>query len=170
VKYKFDGMSFTGLAYDFDKSIPDLPQVVVGVDPGVNYGLTFLTEKTLYVFWGRLPHERKLVGFEATLFVEQFMTRMGNKIATPPFAVFIEGPSYNAPVGQPLLEQIRFGFASGFSLVGCSLIDYIPPMTARKLAFGSGKKTAKDIWINLNPNAADSIGIAIAGYELANQS
>lgn len=153
---------------------PTLPQwtAVVGIDPGLNFGLTFLTPNALTIMWGKIPRVRTLPGigvynFVCRLILQSVLSEWVNGWSTR-VAVFVEGPAYNKVVGQPELEQIRSGFAIGFHTNGCE-VQYLAPMRARKLAFGSGTKSAQDIWINLNRNAADSIGLALAGAKLVSQ-
>lgn len=144
-----------------------LGAVCIGVDPGIHFGITLLTSTTLLTMWGTLPRDR-FPGLRAITFVYTLLR-------TPPFedvfhllglhrTVRVEGPAYSETVGQPLLEQVRFGFAYAFMLHYAD-VDYMQPNTARKLAFGHGRKAGKDIWITLNQNAADSIGLAIASAQ-----
>jgi len=149
--------------------IPELSGMVcIGVDPGIHFGITILHETWVYVLWGSLPKLLHFPGLEAFALASslikadwqlQAIFKMGLK-----YVVRVEGPAYSERVGQPLLEQIRFGFAHGF-VQHYGDTKYMQPNTARKLAFGSANKTGKDIWINLNPNAADSLGLAIAAAE-----
>ena len=147
-------------------------QIVIGIDPGVNYGVTFLSKNFIGVLWGRLPRKQILVGFEALDLARTLSWAYQSKLWIPFGAVpnvYIEGPSYGDTVGQPLLEQVRFGFAVGFHQAKCP-VHYIPPMSARKLAFGSGKTKGSDVWVNINPNGADSVGLALAGAVLLERS
>lgn len=153
--------------------IPKVPPgfVSVGVDPGINFGIAVLRERSLEVFWGKVPRKMALPGMEAIALAGDLCAVDFGEIIwrdvrgplIPP--VYIEGPSYNDTVGQPLLEQMRFGFAVGFDRAGYDP-KYLPPMTARKLAFGHGKKAGKDIWITINQNGADAVGLALAGLEI----
>ena len=169
VKMMLDSFPVTIVEQEIEHPTLQENQIIIGVDPGINYGITFLSKNLISVIWGRLPRKQTLVGFEAIDFARVmswayhpdawlFSGRIPN--------VYIEGPSYGDTVGQPLLEQVRFGFAVGFHQDGCP-VHYLPPMSARKLAFGSGKTKGSDVWVNINPNGADSVGLALAGAILS---
>jgi len=147
----------------------DKGQNIIGIDPGVNFGLTFLDSESITITWGKLPRTHKLMGTVAQALAEAMSKPYAHPYWQIQFGdlphVFIEGPAYSAAVGQPLLEQVRYGFAAGFISNGCE-VEYVPPNKARKLAFGHGNKAGKDIWVNINQNGADSIGLAIAGAVL----
>ena len=135
--------------------------VCVGVDPGVNYGITVVTNLGMEVIWGKLPRVSHFVGLEAAELARHVSTIYKFKNFEP--HVYIEGPAFRSNYGQTKLEQCRSGFIHGFKDFMSEVnIKYIAPSSARKIAFGNGNKSAKDLWLMLNENASDSIGIGLA--------
>lgn len=144
-------------------------RVFIGIDPGVHFGATYITKDRLTVLWGNLPKLSNFVGLESReigravarecLAFGSYMTG----VSPDDVYVYIEGPAFAAQFGQTKLEQARFGFVLGFEdLVNIDHIKYIAPASARKIAFGDGKKAGKDIWLNINENGADSVGVALS--------
>lgn len=135
----------------------------IGVDPGVHFGITIILPGVFDVIWGTLLHSEEFIGLESTAVIQQlFCDYELNRFAPDNTHMYIEGPAFNARYGQTKLEQCRYGFVVGMSpYITHSNIQYISPSTARKKAFGSGKQKASDIWINIDPNAADSVGLAL---------
>lgn len=137
-------------------------KMAVGIDPGVNYGITIITGDTVQVFYGKLdgdstPGMRGIAASELirTLFTDYWYEKW--------FAI-VEGAAYNAHFGQVGLEEVRFGFFSALMYKYFRAV-IVPPASVRKLAFGSAKISAVDLWPTMNQNAADSIGCALAAIE-----
>lgn len=153
--------------------VPSVPDyfMSIGVDPGINFGISVLRKTTLDIFWGKLPHADPFPGKEAIKLVKDLLSPWKGSLIWKDVRsmfssmVYVEGPSYNDSIGQPLLEQVRFGFVLGFESDGYR-VRYIPPMTARKMTFGHGRKKGNEVWTTINQNAADSIPLAICGIEL----
>ena len=141
----------------------------IGVDPGINFGVTFLSNGVMAVIWGSLPGHHEFPGIEAMMLGSQMILN-----DTPWSAVFentrqliirVEGAAFSERFGQPLLEQVRFGFMYGMTYKTLKWpvdVKYLQPNSARLQAFGHGEVAGKNLWPNLNQNAADSIGLAIA--------
>ena len=133
----------------------------VGVDPGVNYGITVITNLGMEVIWGKLPKFSNFIGLESA----ELARSIGKLYKFTKFDphVYIEGPAFRTNYGQTKLEQCRSGFIHGFNdYMPETNIKYIAPRSAGKIAFGNGNKSAKDHWFMLNENASDSIGIGLA--------
>jgi hypothetical protein len=172
-KFKIGQYEVTGMELKLPCPLLSRGHTIIGVDPGINFGITYLDSSGIAILWGRLPRNNKLRGRDAEALAMAMTKAVTDAywqltFGDPPH-VYIEGPAYSMSVGQPLLEQIRYGFAAGFMNNGCK-VDYLPPNKARKLAFGSGKKAGKNIWVNISQNGADSIGLAIAGAVLYDQA
>lgn len=138
-------------------------KVAVGIDPGLNFGMTIIEGESVCVFWGKLPAHKEtgLRGIEAYNYVK--LGRLWD-IKGPGRAV-VEGAAYNKAHGQVGLEEVRFGFFLALHHLGFD-VHILPPATARKMAFGSGKAMAYDIYPTVNHNGADSLGLALAALEL----
>jgi len=172
----FGGVKLHYIKADLDRYLvfPDSTGAIcVGVDPGIHFGITILSHFYVGVMWGALPHLDQFPGVEAINFVHRMLSN-----ESPWEMIFrsgvakvirVEGPAYREMVGQPLLEQVRFGFAYGFMQMFKD-VSYMQPNTARYRAFGHGTKAGKDIWVNVDENAADSIGLALgAAYDYVSQ-
>ena len=152
----------------FDNSYPDFPApgyLFVGVDPGMNFGITLISERVIEVMWGKLSRVGEFMGRQSQNLAESlgYDYELEYYYDKDKIHVYVEGAAYRSQYGQVELEQIRFGFVQGFSkFAHLDNIKYIPPSTARKKAFGSGKLSGKDLFVNINNNGADSIGVALA--------
>ena len=145
---------------------PDFPKghIFIGVDPGINYGITIINELETHVIWGSLPKMNPFHGLEAiealdNVWADGRFYPISSNIEV--VHAYVEGPAFGAQFGQTKLEQVRFGFVVGLHDITDD-IKYVAPSHARKVAFGDGKKAGKNIWININENGADSIGVALA--------
>ena len=135
--------------------------VCIGVDPGVNYGITVVTNLGMEVIWGKLPKLSSFIGLESAELARDVSKIYKFNRFTP--HVYIEGPAFRASYGQTKLEQCRSGFIHGFKdHMPETNIKYIAPSSVRKVAFGNGNKSAKNLWFMINENASDSIGIGLA--------
>lgn len=131
---------------------------LAGVDPGMNFGITVLKEGELKIMWGSIPTQKE-PGMAGAL----VLTMLQELDIDVDFGV-VEGAAYHAKFGQVGLQEVRFGFYYGLYLRKAR-VRILPPASIRKLAFGSGKETAADLFPTLNHNAADSIGCVIAAKE-----
>lgn len=139
-----------------------IPTPAWGIDPGVDFGLTYIEKDKVYVFHGSLisdptPGRQGLITFR---FLQDFFAslpwpRIIGKMV-------IEGAAYGAPFRQVELSEIRTGFYLAATLSG--VFDHItitPPKTIRKAVFGDGRVQAGDEYPTLNHNAADSLAMAL---------
>lgn len=129
----------------------------VGIDPGVNYGMTCIIDDVVQVVWGKLP-PTKVKGVYALAAHKVVFDRFDWEWANTPAVV--EGAAYNAKFGQVGLEEVRIGFYIGLWQVGFK-VRIVPPKTVRLHAFGDGTVQAMDVWPTINHNGADSIGMAL---------
>ena len=138
---------------------------LVGIDPGVNFGITIANEELVTLIWGRLPKEKEpgLYGVHAYDYTEEILYPF-YKEGLGEVAV-VEGAAYNKYHGQVNLEEVRFGFYLSLRHMGFN-VKIMPPAHVRKLATGSGRSEAWIEYPTLNHNAADSIYCAIAARSL----
>lgn len=141
-------------------------KMAVGVDPGVNYGLTLIEGEDVFVFWGKLPSHKEagLAGIEAYDYIKNHGYLWD--IAEPGRAV-VEGAAYDKRKGQVGLETVRFGFFLALHHLGYE-VKIMAPSSIRLAAFGAGRTQGGDVYVKLNHNAADSVGCALAALELYN--
>jgi hypothetical protein len=128
----------------------------VGIDPGMNYGMTMIVDYEVFVWWGKLPKESR-TGYRGIHAIEYIEHNVPRGVSP----AIVEGAAYNMRKGQVGLEEIRFGFFFGLYHKGYN-VSIMPPASIRKAAFGGGRAMATDIWPALNQNGLDSIGCAIA--------
>jgi len=132
--------------------------VVFGIDPGVNFGASCIYKSGKVILgYGSLPKTtmRIMHGVHAFELARHFMGQYG------PDAVAIEDAAFNSRFGQVGLAEVRMGFFFG-SYWYTSNVQLIPPKKARKLAFSDGNVTAFDLLPQINHNAADALGLALA--------
>ena len=145
---------------------------VLAVDPGINFGLTLIKKGKVYCVSGKIePCEPSLErACRIPSVVREILYLVGGDKAStleaPPVPSgcigAIEGSAFNKHYRQTLLAEVRMGFYLAIRRYSRELPKVIPPMTARKLATGSGKEPVYLKYPLMNPNAADSLGIAIA--------
>lgn len=135
--------------------------VVIGIDPGVNFGLTFMVNDIVHVINGKLPTDKRAGwrGIYAFDYMKEFPKLPGKKIAV------VEGAAYHSQFGQVALEEVRFGFFLALHQMGYNPV-IAAPATIRKLACGSGTVQAGDVFPLLNHNGADSLFCAIAAVNM----
>lgn len=139
----------------------------VGVDPGRNWAIAFVTPKgegfELATYWATMPKEvdsqdyfHKIRDFVKAWVPSEFPYRVA----------MVEGSSYGDRYGQQLLEQCRLGFYEAFRELGCE-VSYVSPKTPRKWVLGNGNINSKGVWLDLNHNGADAACIALyaGGYK-----
>lgn len=150
--------SLGGLSYYEGRMNSNNHQVVVGIDPGINFGFTIIEKDFIAVYYGKMPRDKEpgASGWNAFTFMERWLHVLS------PSIIVIEGAAYSTPFGQVFLQEMRMGFY----LAGKENdihTEILAPNTIRKLAFGNGKTSAVDLWPTMNDNAADSLGCALAG-------
>lgn len=136
----------------------------VGVDPGVNFGVTFIQQGHLVVYYGALiqQHLPGEYGMVAMRFLQSLFKEHGAK-----GACVVEGAAFHKQFGQVGLAEVRQGFYMAARLAGCSGgVAIIPPKSVRKSVFGDGRTQAGDEWPLLNHNGADSLSIALYSLQV----
>jgi hypothetical protein len=133
----------------------------MGIDPGVNFGCTFIKQDVVAVYYGQLrqvfkPGEYGVIAINLLQSLPEFRKMKG--------ACIIEGAAFHKTFGQVGLAEVREGFYIGAKmadgLTNISHVEIIPPATIRKIVFNNGKEQAGDHYPTLNHNGADSISIA----------
>lgn len=157
-------------------ALPGNSGLSVGIDPGVNFGMTIINQEYVQVFYGKLATDKRpgFRGINAYNYIMQsvlsslFYTA---KEVMQTFPAIVEGAAYNDKYGQVTLEEVRFGFFFALYNLGFD-VHIIPPATIRKIAVGHGRHSLIDDYPSMNQNAADSIGAALAGlhYKETNEA
>jgi hypothetical protein len=133
-------------------------KLAIGVDPGVNFGLTLIHMDQVTVLYGKLPSDKR-PGYRG-ISAYNFIMRNDAIREFPLCEAIIEGAAYNDRFGQVTLEEVRFGFFFALYRLGFD-VSIVPPATIRKGALGDGRATVGDLFPSMNHNAADSIGCAL---------
>lgn len=130
----------------------------IGIDPGVNFGVTFIHQGSLVVYYGSLiqQHQPGEYGIVAMRFLETLFIEHGAR-----GTCVIEGAAFHKQFGQVGLAEVRQGFYTAARMSPAPYVVITPPATIRKVAFGDGRTQAGDCFPTLNHNGADSIGIAL---------
>jgi len=139
--------------------LPGNTKCSLGVDPGVNFGICFITGEDIYAMYGSLLQQTHHIEYANVAF-ELLTNLVWTNEQTDPVYV-IEGPAFNKTFGQVNLAEVRTGFY--LSLRHLGEIHTPPPMTVRKAVFGSGTIQPMDIWPLLNHNCADALSLALYG-------
>lgn len=144
--------------YRWDGQLVGNPLYGVGVDPGVNFGVTFIEQNHLVVYYGSLiqQYEPGEYGLVAMRFLQSLFREHGAK-----GACIIEGAAFHKQFGQVGLAEVRQGFYTAARLASGNPVVIVPPKSVRKTVFGDGRTQAGDCWPTLNHNGADSLGIAL---------
>lgn len=142
--------------YELHATLPGNTKHGIGIDPGVNFGLTIIEKELVFIFWGKLPIRKKKGwhGIDAYNFVLDWIPPQGGPAV-------VEGAAYKSHFGQVGLEEVRFGFFFGLYQRGLD-VSIMAPAAVRMTAFGHGRTSAAELWPELNHNAADSVGCALA--------
>ena len=131
----------------------------IGVDPGVNFGITIINMDKITVIHGALLQQQHR--YEYALLAYELMCDLINlNPLGDPVLFVVEGAAYNKTFGQVNLAEIRTGFYLAMRYYN-DVAWMPPPASVRVDVFGSGKVQAGDIFPALNHNAADSLGIAL---------
>jgi hypothetical protein len=133
----------------------------IGIDPGANFGITYISELEFSVYNGVMPSaEHQEYGVRAYDLIKQFCH---DNCLTSGDAAILEGASYGDSYGQVGLAEIRFGFFLGMRHVGLDPI-IVAPATPRRTVLGNGRLQPMDIFPILNHNAADSLVLALHSF------
>lgn len=146
--------------------LPDNVHTVVGIDPGVNFGMTIINRDYVQVFYGKLQSDKR-AGYRG-INAYNYVMNSALKIPVPNAKAVVEGAAYRDPYGQVVLEEMRFGFFFALYQLGLD-VSIVPPATIRKGALGHGRATVGDLYPNLNHNACDSIGAAFYALKEINE-
>ena len=136
---------------------------VIGIDPGRNFGCTYMHSEGTIVLWGQLEKGGHLEYGVAAYDIVAALIGLSTKHTghSKDILCAIEGASYGSQYGQVGLAEIRFGFYLGLIHHPLKTV-IIPPQSCRKFAFGSAKIKARELWPCIDPNGADSVGVAMA--------
>lgn len=137
-------------------------KTVIGIDPGSNFGFTIINRELVSIYYGKLPVDKRK-GYQG-INAYNYTLSLLNNIHVPngqEWKAIVEGASYNDRFGQVALEERRFGFFFALYTLGYS-VEILPPASVRKRATGSGKTTIGEWFPNLNHDAMDSLGCALA--------
>ena len=135
----------------------------VGIDPGVNFGITLIKDRTVNVYHGTL-----MKSGETNEYARIAYKFWQDLISFPVEGkCIVEGAAYHKMYGQVELAEVR----TGFYLAACFLdyfdtVKVVPPASIRKLVFNNHLQQAADIWPTMNHNGADSLSMAIYGLLL----
>lgn len=137
-------------------------RMLIGIDPGVNFGLAIIMNGELNVMWGRMPFREKIPGLRAEQAYELAYEFASDAIVVHKTLAtcVVEGAAYNSRFGQVGLEEVRVGFYLGLRHVGLKA-HIVPPATIKKEILGHGRAQAGDAWPWLNHNAADAISVCL---------
>jgi hypothetical protein len=133
----------------------------LGIDPGVNFGVTFIRNENVMIYYGTmkraiLPGEYGVIAVDLLQSLPEFRDMKGNCV--------IEGAAFHKTFGQVGLAEVREGFYIAARMTGdlstLKQARIVPPATIRKVVTGDGRTQAGDCYPVLNHNAADSIFIA----------
>ena len=134
----------------------------IGIDPGINWGLTMLVDGIMFTYWGTLP---KMNAPDRHNYICRFITAWFPP-KCPANIVMIEGAAYGAKYSREALEDSRLGFYDAFKELG-KTVSYAPPLTIRKEVFGKGTIKGNQVFLDINENSADSVAICLyaSGYK-----
>lgn len=128
----------------------------IGVDPGRNFGATWIQHGMFSVMWGQMPKREEQWRYGITAYnIARFF------FDAPVCPVVIENAAFRAKFGQPALSAVRVGFALAFIHNGYEDVELVPPATVRAQALGHGRRKADEIWPYMDSNAADSVAMAL---------
>jgi len=145
----------------------DIDDDIIGVDPGINFGFTIISDNKVFCISGKiLPFEHQM---ERAIRVATVASHLGYTYLNPHYLMdehtsltAIEGSAHGKQFRQTQLAEVRLGWYAGIRGFSRQYPIIIPPMTARKLVTGDGRDSVANHFPLMNSNAADSLGIALA--------
>jgi len=144
--------------------LPGNKNYVVGIDPGVNFGICIVVGEDVHIYHGKLntrpKDERPMYSVDS----EEFTKWLLSDYQFLFHDILVEGAAFGKKFGQVQLAEVRTGFLHG-AKDHAEKISLIPPSTARKEGLGHGNQHASDLWPLINHNACDAIAIAMAALE-----
>jgi len=128
-----------------------------GVDPGQHFGVTFLAQPHLHIYYGVMTKKPESFMY-GRLAKELYGNLVGRGLQVGSWfeKVLVEGAAYASTYGQVALAYNRLGWISGAQEYSLS-VHVLPPDSIRKRVFGNAKVHGGDVWVGMNDNAADSI-------------
>jgi hypothetical protein len=134
----------------------------IGIDPGRRWGMSFLQSGFLTTYWGTLP---QMSSPDYHNWICCWLNGWFSPVWLADITV-IEGAAYGALYSREMLEDVRLGFYDGMKEL-VNDVSYVPPLTIRKMVFGSAKIKGNQTWLDINENAADSVAMCLyaAGYQ-----
>lgn len=129
---------------------------VVGIDPGRNFGIACLGDKSIRVYTGEMPKQKVQANYGILayhLIRSLFLGREPNQVG-------IEGSSYES-FGEANLAYIRSGFIYGFESLDTPS-HLLSPKTARKLVLGNGDRFMSEYIHDMADHGADALCIAFS--------
>lgn len=141
----------------------------IGIDPGSRHmGLTILNREGIgiaYECW--LPAQgHALARMHIVRKMTEWFLDKELKIYKFPIHAVVEGSGYSMRFGQTELAEARAMSMLVLDSYGIK-VEVIVPNAVRKVAFGSAKIKADELWKGMiSPNAASSIGCAICASKL----
>jgi hypothetical protein len=136
----------------------EVNKVCVGIDPGSNLGITYISDLEVSVYNGQMPPgtsvEHGVRAYELSKEFCEFNCLTSGDVSV------VEGASFGSQYGQVGLAEIRFGFYLGLLHSGLT-VSIVPPTSIRKVVFNNGKLKADEVWPCLNPNAAAGLSMGI---------
>lgn len=138
----------------------------VGVDPGRNFAIAFLSYKGFAsIYYGNLHLIKDWGYFQDGIQAYHLMMRMMPSNAEARAVIGVEGAAFSKSHGEANLAYVRMGFLLGGYVCGFPT-EIVAINTARKSATGDGRKSLSSFVPSINGNAADALGVAlhVAGY------
>jgi hypothetical protein len=149
-----------GYAWRVQAVLPGHAGNIIGVDPGVNFGITLIKGEVLFIFNGKLKTQREQ-RIEYSLLAYDLLHELIKEYEMQNAHFILEGAAFNKKYGQVNLAEVRTGYYLAMRYFGTVVVP--APMSWRKITLGSGTAFEGDIWPRLNGNAAASLGIALSG-------
>jgi hypothetical protein len=149
-----------GYGWEVNGELPNHGGKLVGVDPGVNFGITFIDGEYVRIFNGKLKtlHENRT---EYSKMAHDLIFGMLEEFDMTSADFILEGAAFNKQFGQVNLAEVRTGYYLGMRHFG--EVTVAAPMSIRKIVMGDGKVQPGETWPLLNHNGADSLSIALYG-------
>jgi len=148
-----------GHGWQYTAMIPNHAGKIVGVDPGVNLGITVINREEVFIFHGKLKTQRD-PRIEYASLAHDILVNLIEEQRMSTAVFVLEGAAFNKTFGQVQLAEVRTGYYLAMRHYANAVL--LPaPMTVRKDVFGDGRTQPGDIFPQLNHNAADSLSIAL---------
>jgi hypothetical protein len=149
----------TGHGWQYTATLPNFGGKIVGVDPGVNLGITLIDHENVRIFHGKLKTLREQrIGY--SVMAHDLLVNLIDEYKMSKATFVLEGAAFNKTFGQVQLAEVRTGYYIAMKHYSEEIA--IPaPMSVRKKVCGDGRVQPGDLWPNVNHNACDSLSIAL---------